>query len=109
MWPLLFFLAEDILSRLLDKVVLNGKLKLIHGLRKYQCSSHLLYAEDIFDFLSLSKANIRLLSRIFDFYGGVSCQMVSWPKSSIYFGDRVSTPRVTSICSEVGRGKQGGS
>jgi hypothetical protein len=49
--PLLFSLAEDVLSRGLSKLVSDGKLDLIRGTRSVNVPSHTLYADDIMVFL----------------------------------------------------------
>jgi len=48
--PLLFCLAEEVLSRALTKLVREGNLKLIHGSRNNPAPSHILYADDIMVF-----------------------------------------------------------
>jgi hypothetical protein len=47
---LLFFLAEDVLSRWISKLVDSGKLDLIKGTRHMNFPSHTLYADDIMIF-----------------------------------------------------------
>jgi len=45
--PVLFCLAEEVLSRSMTKLVREGRLKLIHGSRNNLAPSHILYADDI--------------------------------------------------------------
>ncbi|XP_058742332.1 uncharacterized protein LOC131614798 [Vicia villosa] len=60
--PLLFCLAEEVLSRLLQNLVSSHKLDLIKGPNNSQVPSHILYADDVLIFckgaMSVSRLNI---------------------------------------------------
>jgi hypothetical protein len=45
--PLLFCLAEEVISRSITQLVRHGKLTLIKGSRHMDIPSHILYADDI--------------------------------------------------------------
>jgi hypothetical protein len=70
--PLLFCLAEDVLSRRISKALLDGDLCPISLCRNVQIPTHVLYADDIMVFCKGSKKNLRCLMRIFELYGQVS-------------------------------------
>jgi len=63
--PLLFCLAEEVISRSLSKLVREGKLKLMHGTRDINIPSHILYADDMMIFCKGTNSNINALKNIF--------------------------------------------
>ncbi|XP_050222727.1 uncharacterized protein LOC126672819 [Mercurialis annua] len=71
--PLLFCIAEDFLSRLISYYVQIGDLKL----------------------MSYSRA----IKAIFEMYGSISGQWVSWDKSSAFFGKSVTDHRARNLTS----------
>lgn len=48
--PLLFCLAEDVLSKGISNLVLQGKVELVKGTRNFHVPSHTLYADDVMVF-----------------------------------------------------------
>jgi hypothetical protein len=66
--PLLFSLAEDVLSRGLSKLVSDGKLDLIRGTRSVNVPSHTLYADDIMVFCKGRNSNLQALIHLFTHY-----------------------------------------
>lgn len=67
--PLLFCLAEDVLSRSLTKLVEQGKLKQMRGTRNCLVPSHILYADDIMIFCNGKKSCMQALMHLFTMYG----------------------------------------
>jgi hypothetical protein len=63
--PLLFCIAEDVLSRGLSKLVSDGLLKPMKGTRNVQIPSHILYADDVMLFCKGTSSNIDVLSSFF--------------------------------------------
>jgi len=94
--PLLFCLAEEVLSRSLTKLVKEGKLKLIQGSRNNPAPSHILYVDDIMVFCKGSASNIQNLIDIFLRYAQASGQHVNPQKSSIFSGS-ISHQRLSQI------------
>jgi hypothetical protein len=94
--PVLFCLAEEVLSRSLTKLVREDKLKLIHGSRDNPAPSHILYADDIMVFCKGSSANVKNLTNLFVRYAQTSGQIVNPQKSSIYSGS-IPPQRLTQI------------
>jgi len=45
--PLLFCSAEEVLSRIISKLVNDGKIDLIKGTRNFRIPSHSFYADDL--------------------------------------------------------------
>jgi len=84
--PLLFCLAEEVLSRSITKIVREGKLKFFNGSRNNHVPSHILYADDIMIFCKGTNSNIQTLIDLFFQYSKVSGQFVNPHKSSIYAG-----------------------
>ncbi|KAK2361038.1 hypothetical protein QL285_086244 [Trifolium repens] len=84
--PLLFCLAEEVISRSVTKLVRDGKLTLIKGSRQMDVPSHILYADDIMLFCKASRSNIEALSNLFRNYAEASGQLVNPRKSFIYAG-----------------------
>ncbi|XP_057803511.1 uncharacterized protein LOC131018823 [Salvia miltiorrhiza] len=89
--PLLFGIAEDVLSALLRNCVAAGKLTPMNICRARPFPTHFLYADDILVFCTASEENARTLRHILTFYGDISGQFYSPEKSHIYFTDKVST------------------
>jgi hypothetical protein len=94
--PLLFCLAEEVISRSITKLVRDGKLSLIKGSKQMDVPSHILYADDIMLFCKASRPNIQSLSSLFIKYAETSGQFVNPSKSFIYAG-AISSQRLHSI------------
>ncbi|PNX79615.1 ribonuclease H, partial [Trifolium pratense] len=84
--PLLFCIAEDVLSRSISKLVLEGKLDLIKGTRHLSVPSHTFYADDLMVFCKGKLAGIKALKELFDMYASQSGQIINTAKSTIYSG-----------------------
>jgi len=81
--PLLFCLAEDVLSRSISKLVSEGKLDLIIGAKNYKIPSHTLYVDDVMIFCSAKMSGILNLENLFIEYANCSGQCVNPIKSSL--------------------------
>jgi hypothetical protein len=66
--PLLFCLAEDVLSRSITKLVDDGKLNLIKGTRNFMIPSHTFYADDLMVFCKGKLSGLRALKALFNSY-----------------------------------------
>ncbi|GAU16832.1 hypothetical protein TSUD_367790 [Trifolium subterraneum] len=99
--PLLFCLAEEVISRSITKLVRDGKLTLIKGSRHMAVPSHILYADDIMLFCKASRTNIQALSDLFLNYAANSGQVVNPSKSFIYAG-ALSSQRLHFIAEQLG-------
>jgi ribonuclease HI len=89
--PLLFCLAEDVLSRSISKLVSQGSLQLIKGTRKVSVPSHSFYADDLMIYCKGQLSGLRALNDLFAKYASESGQCISHAKSTIYSGS--ITPR----------------
>ena len=99
--PLLFCLAEEVISRSTTKLVREGKLKLILGSRNNPVPSHILYADDIMLFCKASNSNIQALTNLFQKYAQISGQFVNPQKSFIYAGS-INHHRLLNIATSTG-------
>lgn len=85
--PLLFCIAEEVLSRGIEALVVDGRLTQISATRNLFIPSHCLYADDILIFCKGTLANVRNLMHLFDCYGKYSEQIVNANKSKFYSGN----------------------
>jgi hypothetical protein len=84
--PLLFCLAEDVLSRSISKLVSDGKLYLIKGTRNFMVPSHSFYANDLMIFCKGTLSGLKALKELFIAYALESRQVINTSKSTIYSG-----------------------
>lgn len=84
--PLLFCLAEDVLTRAISKLVDQGRLLPMASSRGYKTPSHVLYANDILIFCRGTKRNLECLMSLFIRYSEAFGQYVSWDKYRFYSG-----------------------
>ncbi|GAU35943.1 hypothetical protein TSUD_394910 [Trifolium subterraneum] len=84
--PLLFCLAEDVLSRSISKLVSQGSLNLIKGTRNFMVPSHSFYADDLLIFCKGNISGLKALKDLFDNYALESGQVISTSKSTIFSG-----------------------
>ncbi|XP_057812282.1 uncharacterized protein LOC131026399 [Salvia miltiorrhiza] len=84
--PVLFGLAEEVLSRLLLDAADRGfiaRMRISHSLLFH---SHLLYADDVLLFCKATKRSCRMIDSILQIYASVSGQFCNKAKSTIFFG-----------------------
>lgn len=96
--PLLFCLAEEVLSRGLEFMVLEGRLTQMNATRHLYIPSHCLYAVDILIFCKATLSNVRNIMHLFEQYGQYSGQIVNANKSKFYSG-ALSISRIYTIAS----------
>ncbi|GAU38423.1 hypothetical protein TSUD_396030 [Trifolium subterraneum] len=84
--PLLFCLAEDVLSRSISKLVAEGKLDLIKGTRSFSVPSHSFYADDLMILCKGKLSGLTYLKYLFDKYALESGQIINISKSTIFSG-----------------------
>jgi hypothetical protein len=99
--PLLFCIAEEVLSRTITQASADGRLKPMRLCRGVDIPTHVLYADDIMIFCQGSKRNIRHLMRIFEDYDAVSGQVINKQKSKFYTG-AISNARYVVISNLLG-------
>ncbi|PNY03176.1 ribonuclease H [Trifolium pratense] len=99
--PLLFCIAEDVLSRNITKLVSEGKLRLSKGSRNVVIPSHCFYADDIMVYCTGRNSNLVALKDLFTSYALASGQVVSAQKSTIYSGG-ISHSRLLQIAQYIG-------
>jgi hypothetical protein len=84
--PLIFCLAEDVLSRSISKLVSDGKLYIIKGTRNFMVPSHSFYADDLMIFCKGTLSGLKALKELFTAYALESGQVINTSKSTIYPG-----------------------
>jgi hypothetical protein len=99
--PLLFCLAEEVLSRALLKASDHGNIRSMSYCRGVNVPTHVLYADDIMLFCKGTKANIRFILNIFNRYSEASGQLINKQKSKYYAGN-LSHVRRTALASLLG-------
>ncbi|XP_019431610.1 PREDICTED: uncharacterized protein LOC109338761 [Lupinus angustifolius] len=98
--PLLFCLAEDVLSRGITSLVVSKKLSTISGPNGIATPSHVLYADDILIFCKGAKRDLLHLRQLLDDYGQASGQIINPSKCKFYSN---ATPRkAANISSYLG-------
>jgi ribonuclease HI len=98
--PLLFCIAEEVLSRYLSSLVNNNKLSCITSGRT-TLPSHSFFADDLMIFCKATMRNARLIHDLLDEYGDNSGQRVS-PNKSKLFGGSINTTRLHSLSHALG-------
>jgi len=89
--PLLFCLAEEVLSRALSMAAASGRLLPMAYCRGVVLPTHILYADDVMIFCTGTKRNIRTLLNIFQSYSEVFGQVITNTKSRFCTGAMNST------------------
>ncbi|GAU22346.1 hypothetical protein TSUD_106740 [Trifolium subterraneum] len=84
--PLLFCLAEDVLSRSITNLVSVGKLNPIKGTRHISVPSHTFYADDLMIFCKGKLSGLNALKDLFSTYALQSGQVINNAKSTIFSG-----------------------
>ncbi|MCH80766.1 putative ribonuclease H protein, partial [Trifolium medium] len=99
--PLLFCLAEEVLSRSLAIASSDNRIRPMHLCRAVAIPSHVLYADDIMIFCKGSKKNIRGVMQVLNDYGAASGQIVNKAKTKFY-ADSISNARLVNIAAPLG-------
>ena len=99
--PMLFCLAEEVLSRALSGSVVRGRLTPMSYCRGTTFPTHVLHADDIMIFCTGLKRNIRELISIFNKYSAISGQIVNNSKSRFFMGS-MSVTRINMIANMLG-------
>ncbi|XP_057812491.1 uncharacterized protein LOC131026578 [Salvia miltiorrhiza] len=88
--PVLFGLAEEVLSHLLLDAADRGFIARMRMSRSLLFPSHLLYADDVLLFCKATRRSCRMIESILQIYASVSGQFCNKAKSTIFFGKGVS-------------------
>lgn len=91
--PILFGIAEDVLSRLMSKAVDNGQIAPMNFCRGVSFPSHILYADDIIIFCSATTRNIHGVAAVLQRYATASGQICNPAKSKVYYAKVVPAIR----------------
>lgn len=84
--PSFFFLAEDVLSRGITKLVDSKKIKLIKATKNTRVPSHVLYADKITLLCKEDSKTIDEIKNLFSRYANLSSQSLNNAKSIVYMG-----------------------
>lgn len=99
--PLLFCLAEEVLSRGLSELLMGGRLKPISSPRGTVAPSHVLFADDVIVFCRGDQQNLALVMSFFEEYGLNSCQIINKAKSHVFISKHIFYRR-RSIANSLG-------
>lgn len=99
--PLLFCLAEEVLSRGINELVEEGKVKLISGAINTFIPSHCFYAYDIMIYCRGNIESLESLKNLFTIYANSAGQVISARKSTIFAGG-ISHTRIQNIINLLG-------
>ncbi|KAK9282955.1 hypothetical protein L1049_011180 [Liquidambar formosana] len=99
--PLLFCLAEDVLSQGHSLMMQNDLLAPISSPRGYMAPTHILFADDILIFCKRTRHNFSNLLQFLEMYKEASGQQISEEKSAIFFSQGCSC-RKDAILSSMG-------
>ncbi|GAU50559.1 hypothetical protein TSUD_180290 [Trifolium subterraneum] len=99
--PLLFCIAEDVLSHSISKALQDGELQPMVLCRNVQIPTHVLYADDIMVFCKGSKKHVCCLLHLFNSYGAISGQVINKQKSTFYSG-AIPNSRLVMITNLLG-------
>jgi len=83
--PLLFCLAEDVLSRRITRLVEEGKIELIKGTIYTSIHSHTFYANDLMIFCKGNMSGLNNLRDLFHRYALNPEQVINISKSTFFF------------------------
>jgi len=81
--PLLFCLAEEVLSRGINKLVQEGKVELIKSSRNHFIPSQTLYVDDVMIFCKGKMSCIQALKHLFIDYDNCSGQLIKPSKPTL--------------------------
>jgi len=99
--PLLFCIAEEVLSRSISILAEQGKIDLISASRNNHIPSHCFYADDLMVFCKGKMSSLEALKSLFTRYASCSGQVMNLRKSYIYAGG-ISDSRINQIDSLLG-------
>ena len=99
--PLLFCIAEEVLSRSITRLVEQGKLNLISSSRHHSIPLHVLYASDVMIFCRGNISSVDALKELFLEYASCSGQHTNPSKSTIYAGS-ISPGRLNYLVNYLG-------
>ncbi|XP_057811386.1 uncharacterized protein LOC131025603 [Salvia miltiorrhiza] len=91
--PILFGIAEDVLSRLFQAADSAKYISCMRMSRSEFFHSHLLYADDVLLFCQATRRNCIMVDSILNIYAQASGQMCNKEKFTLYFGKGVSMAR----------------
>jgi len=99
--PLLFCIDEEVLSRGIARLIVEGKIDLIKASGNAQIPSHCFYADHLMVFCKGKFSSIQALKEFFTRYALCSSQVMNLNKSSIFVG-RVSDARLNQMVQLLG-------
>jgi len=84
--PLLFCIAEEVLSIGISKLVEEGKVEKIAAARHVSVPPHCFYADDLMVYYKGKLSTLEALGDLFTMYASCSGQIINTRKSSIHVG-----------------------
>ncbi|XP_019435927.1 PREDICTED: uncharacterized protein LOC109342391 [Lupinus angustifolius] len=99
--PILFYLAEEVLSRGITKLLEVGKIKSIAGPRNLLTPSHVLYADDVLIFCRRIKRDLLALKHLIIDYAQVPSQSMNTNKCKFYIAN-ANASKIANLASYLG-------
>lgn len=96
--PTLFSFLADILSRLLSKAELEGKISGVKVTRYSPRITHLMYADDLLIYCRTNPNEALAVKECLDTYYSWTGQRINWEKSDIHFSANVPRVDRAAIC-----------
>lgn len=98
MSPALFTIFSDLLSRMLEKAVAEGKISGVKVTRTSPKISHLMYVDDLVIYYKATEAEATAVHSILQQYCQWTGQAINWNKSSVHFSKNVSSRTRHHLC-----------
>ena len=95
--PYLFILCTEVLSKLYDKSLQDGKMARVKVARGCPPINHLLFADDTMFFTKTNMSSCQAVKRILTVYEGASGQCINLGKSTITFSSKTPSEVKTRI------------
>lgn len=99
--PLLFCIAEDVLSRAISEIVLDGHIKLFKGANSTTIPFHYFFADDLMVYCNGRQSTLTALRNVFSRYASCSGQFFNVDKS-IVFASFISHAKLHRMTLQVG-------
>ncbi|XP_042484804.1 uncharacterized protein LOC122065079 [Macadamia integrifolia] len=99
--PMLFIIAEEVLSRGLKRLIQSNQIKPIQGPRGAKTPGHILFADDIFIFTNASQRYVHNLKNFLTKYQEFSGQCINLDKSKLFLG-KINSARRQNISNILG-------
>ena len=95
--PYLFIMCQDVLSRMLDREILAGRLSGVKASRTNPAVTHIMYADDIVVFSKANSREATILTEWLEKYCSWSGQLINRNKSGVFFSKHTKKPIIWDL------------